>query len=74
MSKKRTSGGTRRELITTPAYLVAIARAAHLAGDADLSKTTQDDLRKRFGISITFHRENQLTTGARMYEQQGAEQ
>lgn len=45
-----------------PAELVAIARAAHLAGDRNLKKTAIDQLKDRFGISIKFPNKEKLET------------
>jgi len=65
--------GSRKRLITSPAYLVAIARAAHLAGDGDLAKMAKDELRQEFGIEIDFARERSLTVGARLLNVAGTE-
>jgi len=50
MSNASESGG--------PAELVAIARAAHIAGDRDLEKVAKRELRNRFGIEIKFTRKD----------------
>jgi hypothetical protein len=39
-----------------PAELVAIARAARIAGDRDLERVTKRELRDRYGIVLTFTR------------------
>ena len=41
----------------SPAALVAIARAARLAGDRDLERTARQQLSERFGIDLTFRRQ-----------------
>ncbi len=66
MTKNQTENGSRVALMVTPAYLVAIARAAHLAGDTELSRVSQAELRQRFGIRIAFDAEAKLTTGSRL--------
>jgi hypothetical protein len=40
--------------IDSPQALVAIARAAHLAGDRDLSRVARQQLRDEFGIDLRF--------------------
>lgn len=74
MTKKRSANGSRAALLTTPAYLVATARAAHLAGDSELATIARDELYERFGIRLLFDKERTLTTGARLLalqEEQG---
>ena len=38
----------------SPAALVAIARAARLAGDRELERAAKEQLRSKFGIAILF--------------------
>ena len=54
--------GSRRELMQTPAYLVAIANAAHAIGDSALLSVTRKELRVRHGIRIAFDGESMQRT------------
>lgn len=38
----------------SPAALVAIIRAARMAGDKDLERAAKQELSERFGIKLTF--------------------
>jgi hypothetical protein len=49
MAQERTNPDT-----DSPAALVAIARAAKLAGDRDLERAAKEQLRTKFGIAISF--------------------
>jgi len=49
MAQERTSPDT-----DSPAALVAIARAARLAGDRELERAAKEQLRSKFGIAISF--------------------
>ena len=49
MAQERTNPDT-----DSPAALVAIARAAKLAGDRDLERAAKEKLRAEFGIAISF--------------------
>lgn len=42
------------QLDQSPATLVAIARAAHIAGDQDLERAARRQLDQRFAIKIQF--------------------
>ncbi len=44
----------RTERLSSPAELVAIARAAHVVGDVDLKRAAVIGLANRFGIRIQF--------------------
>ena len=60
---------SRKELLGTPAYLVAIARAAHETGDLTLATAASQELLSRFGIKISFSEpESKLTVGSRLEE------
>jgi len=39
---------------TTPAALMAIVHAAHVAGDRDLERGARRELRESFGIDVTY--------------------
>jgi hypothetical protein len=41
----------------SPASLVAIARAARLCGDRELERAAKRELKERFGIELTFTRQ-----------------
>lgn len=45
----------------SPAALVAIIRAARMAGDRDLEKAAKQELSERFGIKLTFGTDPRLT-------------
>lgn len=47
---------TERQLFESPAELVAIARAAHVARDRDLERAAKRELLNQFGITIKFPR------------------
>ena len=47
--------GTALPVNNSPAELVAIARAARIAGDRELERAARGELRDRFGIALTFH-------------------
>ena len=43
--------------IDSPASLVAIIRAARVTGDRELERAAKQELRQRFGMSVSFERE-----------------
>lgn len=45
---------TKPEALSSPAELVAIARAAHVVGDVELKRAAVGELVNRFGIRIRF--------------------
>jgi hypothetical protein len=45
----------------SPAALVAIIRAAKIAGDKELEKAGKQELSERFGIKLTFANDPRLT-------------
>lgn len=47
----------------SPASLVAIVRAARLAGDRDLERVARQELRSRFGMDVTFTRASESKGG-----------
>jgi hypothetical protein len=55
MAKERTSPDT-----DSPAALVAIARAAKLAGDRDLQRAAKEKLRAEYGIELIFRRDHTI--------------
>lgn len=61
---KKSNGSSRRELITSPSYLVAIFNAARMAGYRDLEKLAKDELASSFGIRIASDMEPNPTVGS----------
>lgn len=47
----------------SPSSLVAIVRAARLAGDRELERVARQELRNRFGMDVTFTRAIEARTG-----------
>jgi hypothetical protein len=50
-------------LTSSPAALVAIARAAYLTGDRELERTAKRQLQDEFGIHLRFDRALKLSQG-----------